>query len=150
MTRRGPYRPEAERFFAKVNKATESGCWEWTAALSSGYGKFHKYGQIRMVYAHRWSYEHHVGPIPDGLVIDHLCRNTKCVNPDHLEPVTQGENCLRGEGWYAKNKRKTHCVRGHEFTVENTYVDPRGYRSCRACRAQRFAATLSAPSEASA
>lgn len=83
-----------ERFWSKVNKTTTSGCWEWTAHLHKGYGQFGvKQGQIK--YAHRVAYEWAVSPIPAGLELDHLCKNPKCVNPEHLEPVTRAENLAR-------------------------------------------------------
>ena len=89
-----------ERFWAKINKNAEGGCWEWTKALHSrGYGQMitgSKTTKRHNVYAHRFAYETLVGPIPDGLVLDHLCRNPKCVNPAHLEPVTRQENIRRG------------------------------------------------------
>ena len=103
-------------------------CINWSGPRSSeGYGK---YGSR---YAHRvaWSKVH--GPIPTGMQIDHLCRNRLCVNIDHLEAVSHAENILRGSGFSARNARKTHCVRGHEFTPENTMVRPSGARTCRAC-----------------
>ena len=85
--------------------------------------------------AHRAYYERYVGPIPEGLVIDHLCRNRRCVNPTHLEPVTSAENNLRGLGPGAVNRRKKACHRGHAFTPENTYHPPSDpkHRMCRAC-----------------
>jgi hypothetical protein len=88
-----------------------------------------------MIYAHRLAYQLLVGPIPEGLVIDHLCRNPPCQNPAHMECVTHRENTLRGASPHAMNARKTHCKRGHEFTFQNTYVDAKGCRSCLACRA---------------
>lgn len=112
---------------------SSSGCWEWTGPLSTaGYGQLFIEGKNRP--AHRISYEAHVGPIEDGLHIDHLCRNRKCVNPSHLEPVTPLENIMRGEGIMAQNARKTHCDRGHEFDAGNTYLMPDGNRMCRTCR----------------
>lgn len=131
-------KPEAERFWASVDFDGEGGCWLWTQKLApSGYGQFGvgrraigTYGKKR---AHRWAYEHLVGPIPEGLVLDHLCRVRHCVNPDHMEPVTSRENTLRGETRPAINAARTHCTNGHEFTPENTGTTHRGGRRCRAC-----------------
>jgi hypothetical protein len=81
---------------------------------------------------HRLAYQLTMGQIPDGLVIDHLCRNRRCCNPAHMEPVTNGENVHRGNGIYARNGRKTHCAKGHEFTPENTLRRKHG-RGCREC-----------------
>lgn len=122
--------PEA-RFLLRVDKNGAGGCWLWTGYVAkTGYARLSVDGNY--VYAHRWSYEHHVGPIPAGLVIDHLCSVRHCVNPDHLEPVTDAENVRRGEGgahWSAK----THCPRGHAYDEANTYTNPQGRRNCRAC-----------------
>ena len=85
--------------------------------------------------AHRVAYRLEVGPIPRGLVLDHLCRVRNCVRPDHLEPVTRGENVLRGETIPAANRAKTACKDGHDFDEENTYIAPNGHRGCRKCRA---------------
>lgn len=130
-----------ERFWSKVDASAS--CWEWTASLAGkGYGKYSvtKNGKTTYPYAHRYAWESLVGPIPDGMDIDHLCKNIKCVNPDHLEPVSRRENLMRSCGFVAKNAVKTHCPQGHEFTEDNTYVQTRdGYsgRSCLTCRRVR-------------
>lgn len=123
------------RFWAYIEKDPATGCWVWTGTLSAdGYGVINVGGKRR--YTHTWYYEEHVSPVPDGLEPDHLCRNRPCANPGHLELVTHRENILRGESPQAINARKTHCIRGHEFTPENTYRTPStGGRSCRKCMA---------------
>jgi hypothetical protein len=108
----------------------------WTGGKTiGGYGMFSgnaSRATIGRDMAHRWSYEYHVGPIPEGLDIDHLCRNRACVNPEHLEPVTRAENIRRAA------QVKTHCPSGHEYTEENTYIRPGTiHRKCRACAAER-------------
>ena len=129
----------ADRFWAKVTRDREDGCWEWTGGMTSGYGRFFVGGQSRpkQVGAHRWAYQHLIGPIPDGLQLDHLCRNRACVNPAHLEPVSQRVNVLRGEGLSAKQARQTHCRHGHEFTPENTRMAKGRKRHCRQCQHYR-------------
>lgn len=110
-----------------------SPCWVWTRGKGrGGYGQTWFPDAKATRRAHRVAYEAFVRPIPPELVIDHLCRNPSCVNPAHLEPVTNRENLRRGE---QHNNRKTHCIRGHAFTDENTYIRPDGYRQCRACNA---------------
>jgi hypothetical protein len=121
-----------ERFWEKVDKNGENGCWEWKAALNSyGYGNFK--ANKKNVSSHRFSYELLKGDIPKGKHLDHLCRNRKCCNPKHLEPVTQRENLLRGETIPASYVLKTHCPQGHEYTEENTYTY-KGSRYCITCR----------------
>lgn len=121
---------DIERFRAKIYELP-SGCWIWTSNLNKGYGRFWTV-KSGLVEAHRWSYEYYVGPIPDGLQIDHLCRVHSCVNPQHLEPVTQRENALRGYGMSGIYARRTHCKNGHEYTPENTHMMKSG-RWCRTC-----------------
>lgn len=112
----------------------ESGCWLWIGALShDGYGRV-GYRGFSSDYAHRAVYEDLVGPIPDGLECDHLCRVRNCVNPSHIEPVTRRENVMRSPICKtAINARKTHCVHGHPLDEENTYSGVRNKRECRAC-----------------
>ena len=120
-----------ERVKSKFSVEDGDGCWTWRATKSNGYGRLFIGG--RAWPAHRWVYEALVGLIPEGLTLDHLCRNRACVRPDHLEPVTMRENILRGESFAAVNNRKTHCKHGHEFTPENTYVATPAWRGCRTC-----------------
>lgn len=111
-------------------------CWVWTGPqYPNGYGK-HRLGPGQPERAaHRISYEHHIGPIPNGQQLDHLCRNRLCVNPSHLEPVSPSENTRRQDH---ANRRKTHCPQGHEYTEANTVVRPDGRRDCLACRRARI------------
>lgn len=113
------------------------GCWPWIASRDQkGYGMFRVGGRKGLaVRAHRVLYELMVEPIPDGLQIDHLCRNPQCVRPDHLEPVTGAENVRRGIS--AGNRDRSTCKRGHPFDEANTYWHPRGQRCCRACTRER-------------
>lgn len=114
-------------------------CWEWTAATTGGYGVVQYDGRVQR--AHRVVYEALVGPIAVGLELDHICRNRPCVNPAHVEPVTGVVNNSRSESASAKHARQTHCLRGHEFTAENTYVARRERgkeeRFCRTCMRRR-------------
>lgn len=113
------------------NVVEVDGCWIWQGATTNGYGRISD-GMGKVGLTHRIAYEHLVGPIPDGLVIDHLCRNTRCCNPECLQAVPSQVNTLRGIGITAVNAVKTHCIRDHEFTPENTVVRG-GRRYCQAC-----------------
>lgn len=125
-----------ERFMAHVSEAA-GGCWQFAPANEdTGYGQFSETHETTVL-AHRWSYGFFRGEIPEGLQLDHLCRNRACVNPDHLEPVTAQVNLLRGETNAAHNAAKEVCLHGHAFTPENTYMTPVGGRCCRACANRR-------------
>lgn len=149
--------PLAERILSLV-AAGPNGCWIWAGSVNNvGYGYISVGPRTdkRNVLAHRASYEQFVGPIPDGLVIDHLCRTPRCVRPDHLEPVTQQENVLRSPiAIAARYAARTHCNNGHEYTPENTEINRRSdnpektYRRCGACRRDRVRAQRQAEREA--
>ena len=130
------------RLFSKIT-VNADGCWLWDGATVNGYGSINsrKAGSRR---AHRVAYEILVGAVPDGLDLDHLCRVRNCINPTHLEPVTRTENILRGLGPLVtreRNRRRTHCKRGHELTPENTGRQRAG-RFCKACKRLQKAAYL--------
>jgi HNH endonuclease len=129
-------------FWAKTrfeDRGYRTPCIIFTGTIAgNGYGVVTLAGGQRK--AHRVAYEAVNGPVPicaetrKPFPLDHLCRVRCCVNPDHLEPVTDGINVLRGISPHASNARKTHCGKGHEFTPENTRIDTAGHRQCRACR----------------
>ncbi len=126
-------RPMIDRFNEKWIGDCNSECWLWVGYVRpDGYGEMGG-GPGEVLRAHRFSYEHFVGPIPAGLTIDHLCRVRSCVNPKHLEPVTQRENNRRGFSIYATNARKTHCKNGHPFDEANTRWHRSNGITCRRC-----------------
>lgn len=125
---------KVDAFWAKVDRSGgEDACWPWLGADNGqGYGRF-AVRRGKLIYAHRFAYELLVGPIPDGLHLDHLCRNPRCVNPRHVEPVTNAENRRRG-----RLGQITHCPRGHPYDDANTYSHPGQHdRVCRACHRER-------------
>ena len=128
-----------ELFWSKVDKSGD--CWVWTGCLfSTGYGSFYDRSRKNNRATHAIAYELCVGKVPEGLQLDHLCRNRACCNPAHLEPVTRRENLLRGNTVTAANAKKTHCKYGHEFTDDNTKRDKHGKRYCRLCNTERMRA----------
>lgn len=120
------------RIYVKITFS--DGCWEWKAAVepTGGYGILNVNGRTRK--AHKVVYEILVGSVPEGLELDHLCRNRRCVKPGHLEPVTRRENVARGVAPSAVNTAKTHCVHGHPFSGDNLILRSDGGRRCRICR----------------
>ena len=134
------WRAAAERALARAVPAGD--CLEWTGSKTrQGYGHVNIYDPERrrrlgrsygchQVYAHRAVWRIHNGPIPDGAVIDHLCENSSCIRFDHLRLATVRQNVLKGAGPTAFNAGKTHCIKGHKFTLANTRV----YKNQRICR----------------
>lgn len=129
-----------DRFFAKVSPEPNSGCWLWTGTLTSdGYGIFTWGGRRERAHRAAWKLTGRV--IPEGLVIDHLCRVRCCVNPDHMRVCTIGENVRAG---IHRNRRKFRCDSGHDFDAKNTgieVVNGATWRYCRACKLRRMRAT---------
>lgn len=125
--------PLGTRLWKKVEIGRADECWPWTGARNGrGYGRLAAGRRDEgLVYAHRAVFELSARPLVDGETIDHLCRNTSCCNPAHLEPVPLAENIRRAK------RRLTHCKHGHEFTPENTYWRKEGRRMCRACGRSR-------------
>jgi len=130
-------REEEERRFTSLvfSHPGQNRCWGWKGRYNrNGYGVFR-----RNILAHRYAYILWRGEIPSGLTLDHLCRNRGCVNPDHLEVVTQVENVMRGISPAAFNAKKTHCKRDHLFDEKNTYFFANGWRACRTCDREKKA-----------
>jgi len=121
---------QEDRFWGKVDASGD--CWSWSASVGShGYGQFRVWGDRTMVTAHRMAWTILVGPVPEGMTLDHLCRNRRCVNPDHLEVVTRGENIRRGYSPSTMARQSGVCGRGHSEWY--TRPGPEGHRRCRTC-----------------
>lgn len=134
-------KPLFSRIGHLIDYEAENGCWEFHGyIMPTGYGQVWD-GVHRNALAHRAVFEAVVGPIPEGLHLDHICRNTICVNPEHLEPVTMKVNILRGEGPSALIARTGKCLRGHDLVEGNLYYHPHpkkpGRRECLTCRVMR-------------
>ena len=124
-------------FYERFDRIKGS-CWVWNKRINiqTGYGEFIAGGI--MYSAHRFSYTYFIGKIPEGFHVHHKCENRRCVNPEHLEALTHKEHLLMGNGLCAINARKTHCIKGHEFTKQNTYITPDNRRQCRKCNYLRL------------
>lgn len=133
---------ELKRFFGYVLPEPNTGCWLWIGSRQNkGYGVFWLASAQKQVLAHRLFYLQAGCLIPSGCELHHLCETPVCVNPDHLEPVTHRENLRRGSGWSGKNAQKSHCLKGHPYSVENTYSAPSRpvNRHCKECNRIRAA-----------
>lgn len=119
-----------KRLVPNIHYLASGECWLYVDSKQD-YPSFHD--GVRTVKAHTWAYRHWVGEIPKGFQLDHLCKQTRCVRPEHLEAVTPWENTMRSNSPSAINARKTHCPKGHEYSADNTYRPPSGGRKCRKC-----------------
>lgn len=133
--------PILERLTANTTIDPQTNDWIYTGAKpeASGHVRLRISGQRVLI--HRWSYEHHIGPIPAGYHVDHVwsrgCRSKACWNPAHLEAVSPQAHCDRPDSRQALARAQTHCINGHPYDTANTYIDPRGKRGCRACRREQ-------------
>lgn len=134
----------SERLIARRVIDPKTGCWRYRGAKRDGYGLIRLNGKT--INVHRVSYQEFIGPIPEGLEIDHVrsrgCQYRDCFNPEHLEAITKSENVRRSDAGKvngARQRAKTHCPYGHPFDSENTRVRPNGGRDCRACNRIRVA-----------
>lgn len=138
-----PAKPLKERLLNRI-AISDTGCWLWVGYLDKyGYGSLGVprciAGKVKNVRAHRLSYELFKGPLLQGKYIDHLCKQRACINPDHLELVTPGENVMRStKTFQAINAAKTHCKNGHPLSGQNLYLMRLGHRSCRTCRSTAY------------
>jgi len=138
MTKTARKRHDPLARFMKYVARLGSGCWIWVGAKSgSGYGWF--WSGIKYVGAHQWSYEHFVGPVPEGMELGHAakCHNRACVNYKHVSPMTTRQNLLMDNTPAARNLAKTHCPSGHLYGGENLHIDKKGKRHCRRCNSIR-------------
>jgi hypothetical protein len=130
-----------ESFWSKVSLESNTGCWVWNASTTvTGYGNYWDRKLKKLQLAHRYAYRVLVGTIPEGMTVDHLCKTRRCVNPEHFEIVSRGENTIRGGGTHKAAKlrsQKQRCKHGHPFDEDNTYVNPQGKRECRTCNRHR-------------
>lgn len=150
MVRKGQHKrnpPLDEAIFLSMTQRQEDGCLLWLGDLSKG--GYPRYAfMYKKIYVHRWAYEFFVEPIPEGYTIEHLCHDPakcrlasscphrRCVEPTHLQPMTNAENSMRGGSPVAWKSRQTHCINEHPLEGDNLYVTPDGRRQCRLCRAE--------------
>lgn len=129
--------PAEHRFMEKFVLGP-GGCWLWTANTPrKGYGLF-QVSAGTSIGAHRFAYQTLVGPIPEGMHLDHLCRNPSCVNPYHLDPVPPQINGHRSDSWAGINHRKTHCPEDHPYAGDNLLINAKGARVCRTCKRRKW------------